>query len=91
MVNYYYLVALMTEKVLNLVRHFTIHKKDKHSKRGFEVSYFLNNYNMSLNLFYFQMLISRRRGMLKYLKLKDINMFKETVVELGLQKEAANI
>jgi hypothetical protein len=28
----------MTEKVLNLARHFAEHKKDKHGNRGFQVS-----------------------------------------------------
>lgn len=28
-------IAVMTEKIVNLARHFTVHKKDKHSQRGF--------------------------------------------------------
>jgi hypothetical protein len=32
------LVATMTEKVLNLARHFAEHRKDKHGNRGFQVS-----------------------------------------------------
>jgi ribosomal protein S15P/S13E len=30
-------VATMTEKVLNLTRHFAEHRKDKHGNRGFQV------------------------------------------------------
>ena len=30
-------IAALTEKIINLTRHFAMHKKDKHSKRGFEV------------------------------------------------------
>jgi small subunit ribosomal protein S15 len=29
-------IAVMTEKIKNLVRHFAQHKKDKHSMRGFQ-------------------------------------------------------
>jgi hypothetical protein len=31
-------IAVLTEKIINLTRHFAMHKKDHHSKRGFEVS-----------------------------------------------------
>lgn len=34
---WYLLVAILTEKIINLARHFASHKKDHHSKRGFEV------------------------------------------------------
>ena len=30
-------IAVMTEKIVNLARHFTVHKKDKHSQRGFQM------------------------------------------------------
>jgi hypothetical protein len=30
-------IAVMTEKIKNLARHFTVHKKDKHGGRGFQV------------------------------------------------------
>ena len=30
-------IAILTEKIINLTRHFAMHKKDHHSKRGFEV------------------------------------------------------
>lgn len=30
-------IAALTEKIINMTRHFVKHKKDKHSKRGFEV------------------------------------------------------
>jgi len=66
-------VAVMTEKITNLARHFALHKKDKHSWRGF------------------QMLISRRKQMLIYLKRSDFAKFRETVTALNLQKEAASI
>jgi small subunit ribosomal protein S15 len=29
-------IAVMTEKIINLARHFATHKKDHHSKRGFQ-------------------------------------------------------
>ena len=32
-------IATLTEKIMNLTRHFAMHKKDHHGKRGFEVSY----------------------------------------------------
>mmetsp|Transcript_16144 Transcript_16144/g.16276 ORF Transcript_16144/g.16276 Transcript_16144/m.16276 type:complete len:150 (-) Transcript_16144:78-527(-) len=66
-------IAVMTEKILNLARHFAVHRKDNHSRRGFE------------------MLISRRRRMMQYLKRKDVVKFKETVISLGLQKEAGHL
>ena len=31
-------IAALTEKIMNLTRHFAMHKKDHHGKRGFEVS-----------------------------------------------------
>lgn len=30
-------IAVMTEKIHNMARHFTQHKKDKHSARGFQI------------------------------------------------------
>jgi ribosomal protein S15P/S13E len=30
-------ISVLTEKIVNLTRHFAKHKKDYHSKRGFEV------------------------------------------------------
>jgi len=66
-------IAAMTERIQNMTRHFAMHKKDKHSIRGF------------------QMLESRRKKMLEYLKRNDFNLFKETVKTIGLQKEALNI
>jgi len=30
-------IAVMTEKILNMARHMTMHKKDKHSNRGFQM------------------------------------------------------
>jgi small subunit ribosomal protein S15 len=30
-------IAVMTEKIHNLARHYTQHKKDKHSARGFQI------------------------------------------------------
>ena len=66
-------IAAMTERIQNMTRHFTMHKKDKHSIRGF------------------QLLVSRRKKMLEYLKRSDFNLFKETVKTIGLQKEALNI
>jgi ribosomal protein S15 len=35
-------VAVMTESIRNLARHFAMHKKDHHSKRGFMVIYIVN-------------------------------------------------
>jgi ribosomal protein S15P/S13E len=32
-------LAVITEKVYNLARHFAMHKKDKAGQRGFQVSY----------------------------------------------------
>lgn len=29
-------IAVLTEKIISLARHFAIHKKDHHSKRGFQ-------------------------------------------------------
>lgn len=66
-------VAVMTEKISNLARHFAQHKKDKHGWRGF------------------QMLISRRKQMLIYLKRSDFAKFRETVFALNLQKEVASL
>jgi len=31
-------IAVMTEKILNMARHAAMHKKDKHSNRGFQVN-----------------------------------------------------
>ena len=30
-------IAVATEKIINLARHLTMHKKDKHSNRGFQM------------------------------------------------------
>mmetsp|Transcript_33687 Transcript_33687/g.32158 ORF Transcript_33687/g.32158 Transcript_33687/m.32158 type:complete len:153 (-) Transcript_33687:459-917(-) len=66
-------IAVMTEDIKNLARHFTIHKKDKASGRGF------------------QMLLSRRRKMMKYLQGKDFEEYRSVVISLGLEKEATRL
>ena len=65
-------IAVMTEQVMSLARHFTVHKKDKHSQRGFQI------------------LLARRRKMMKYLKKYDFNLYQKTVKSLGLEKEASH-
>ena len=66
-------IAVATEKILNMARHTAVHRKDKHSNRGF------------------QMMVARRKKMMKYLKRTDFQTFKETVAALGLEKEASHI
>lgn len=39
----------------------------------------------------YQILLARRKKMMKYLKRKDFELFKETVTALGLEKEASHI
>lgn len=39
----------------------------------------------------YQILLARRKKMMKYLKRKDFELFKETVSELGLEKDASHI
>ena len=66
-------IAVMTEQVMSLARHFTVHKKDKHSQRGFQI------------------LLARRRKMMKYLKKYDFALYQKTIKSLGLEKEASHI
>lgn len=66
-------IAVLTEKIKNLARHVTAHRKDNSNKRGFE------------------MMISQRKRMLKYLKRYDIESFRRVVRALNLEKEASQI
>ena len=66
-------IAVATEKIHNMVRHTAVHKKDRHSNRGF------------------QMMVARRKKMMKYLKNTDLQRFKEVVAQLGLEREASNV
>lgn len=66
-------VAVATERIANLARHFASHRKDHQSNRGFQV------------------LVSRRRKMMDYLRRTDPTEFEKVVRILGLQKEASQL
>lgn len=61
-------IALLTQRLAVLAKHFSTNPKDHHSRRGM------------LNL------ISRRKGLLSYLKSEDISRYRNTLAALGLRK-----
>jgi len=66
-------IAIMTEKIKNLVRHFALHRKDHSSGRNFEI------------------LLSRRKRLLNYLRKYNFENFKVVIKELDLQKEGLEL
>ena len=66
-------IAVATEKILNMVRHTALHRKDKHSNRGFQI------------------MVARRKKMMKYLKRTNLEQFKLLVSALGLEREASHL
>jgi small subunit ribosomal protein S15 len=66
-------ISVLTEKIINLARHFTSHRKDYHSKRGF------------------QLLISKRRRLMRHLRKYDFDTFARVIKELGLETEARQL
>ena len=61
-------VAILTERIANLTKHFKEHAKDRHSRRGL------------------LKLISTRRKLLNYLRLKDSGRYESLIKTLGLRK-----
>ena len=61
-------VALLTNKIEELAKHFQKHVKDNTSKRGM------------------MRLISRRKGLLEYVKRSDIERYRKLIGSLGLRK-----
>ena len=61
-------IALLTARINDLNKHFSVHKKDHHSRRGL------------------LKLVGQRRGLLDYLKRKDINQYRELIKELNLRR-----
>lgn len=61
-------IALLTQRLAVLAKHFSTNPKDHHSRRGM------------MNL------ISRRKGLLSYLKSEDISRYRNTLAALGLRK-----
>ena len=61
-------IALITQRLKYLSRHFASNPKDNHSRRGMMRA------------------ISRRKGLLQYLKTSDVERYKSTLSALGLRK-----
>ena len=61
-------IALLTQRLAVMAKHFSTNPKDHHSRRGM------------MNL------ISRRKGLLSYLKSEDISRYRNTLAALGLRK-----
>ncbi len=62
------LVAILTERIVELTEHLKIHKKDFHSRRGL------------------LKMVGQRRGLLNYLKKKDIERYRTVIASLNLRK-----
>ncbi len=60
-------VALLTTRISALTEHFTLHKRDHHSRRGL------------------LKMVSSRRKLLKYLKSKSPDRYKNLISSLGLR------
>ena len=60
-------VAILTERIRNLIEHLKVHKKDNHTRRGL------------------MMLIGKRRGLLKYIKNRDIEEYRALIKRLGIR------
>jgi small subunit ribosomal protein S15 len=61
-------VALLTQRLDYLSKHFEKHPKDRHSQRGM------------------LLMISRRKGLLNYLKSNNPERYKNLISSLGLRK-----
>ncbi|MCL2469091.1 MAG: 30S ribosomal protein S15 [Alphaproteobacteria bacterium] len=61
-------VAVLTQRINDLTKHFETNKKDHHSRRGL------------------LMMVSKRRGLLAYLKNKDLGRYEKLIAALGLRK-----
>lgn len=61
-------VALLTNRIEELAKHFQRHVKDNTSRRGM------------------MKLISRRKGLLEYVKRSDMERYKKLISSLGLRK-----
>lgn len=61
-------IAMLTTRILELIEHLKINKKDHHSRRGL------------------LKMVGQRRGLLEYLKKKDINGYRTLIERLGLRK-----
>ncbi len=61
-------VALLTERINELIEHLKINKRDHHSRRGL------------------LKMVGQRRGLLEYLKKKDVERYRELISRLGLRK-----
>ena len=103
-------LAVMTEKIYNLARHFAMHKKDKAGGRGFQVRKRITailHMSVLISLLvkyspiychltvdrqiYLQMLLARRRKMMKYLRDKNFEEYREAVKVLKLEREAIHL
>ena len=61
-------VALLTERINELIEHLKINKRDHHSRRGL------------------LKMVGQSRGLLEYLKKKDVERYRELISRLGLRK-----
>jgi len=61
-------VAVLSERISNLTKHFEMHVKDNHSRRGLIK------------------MVSQRRGLLDYLKVKDPARYEALIDSLGLRR-----
>ena len=61
-------VAVLSERIANLAKHFESHVKDNHSRRGLIK------------------MVSQRRGLLDYIKAKDLARYEALIDRLGLRR-----
>ena len=61
-------IAILTERIRELIGHLQTNKKDHHSRRGL------------------LKMVGQRRGMLDYLKDKDIEGYRKLIERLGIRK-----
>ncbi len=61
-------VAILTERIKSLTRHFEKHPKDHNSRRGL------------------LKLVGKRKELLKYLRKRDDEAYKNLIAQLGLRK-----
>ena len=61
-------VAILSQRILQLMDHFKMHSKDHHSRRGL----------LSM--------VARRRRLLKYLKSRNPERYKNLIQSLGIRR-----
>ena len=97
-------VAILTERIVSLAKHFAVHKKDKSGYRGYLVSaLYVMHYEVltlsfavvNMNMLFFHVAykpaIQKRKRLLLHLKRHDPEAYKNVVIEKNLFKEAEQL